>query len=41
MPDPDPDEMFAFAYREPHPLLEQERAWFAEYHASFEQEGAR
>jgi len=41
MPDPDPDDMFAFAYREPHPLLEQERAWFAEYHASFEQEGAR
>jgi 2-oxoisovalerate dehydrogenase E1 component alpha subunit len=36
MPDPDPDEMFAFAYREPHPLVEQERAWFAEYHASFE-----
>jgi hypothetical protein len=27
--------MFAFTYREPHPLLEQERAWFAEYHASF------
>jgi 2-oxoisovalerate dehydrogenase E1 component alpha subunit len=41
MPDPDPDDMFAFAYREPHPLVEQERAWFAEYHASFEQEGAR
>jgi 2-oxoisovalerate dehydrogenase E1 component alpha subunit len=41
MPDPDPDDMFAFAYREPHPLLEQERAWFAEYHASFEREGAR
>jgi pyruvate dehydrogenase E1 component alpha subunit len=37
MPDPDPDDMFAFAYREPHPLVEQERAWFAEYHASFAQ----
>jgi pyruvate dehydrogenase E1 component alpha subunit len=41
MPDPDPDDMFAFAYQEPHPLVEQERAWFAEYHASFEQEGVR
>jgi 2-oxoisovalerate dehydrogenase E1 component alpha subunit len=38
MPDPDPDDMFAFAYREPHSLLEQERAWFAEYHASFTNE---
>ncbi len=35
MPDPDPDDMFAFAYREPHPLVEEERAWFAEYHAGF------
>jgi pyruvate dehydrogenase E1 component alpha subunit len=35
MPDPDPDEMFAFVYHEPYPLLEQERAWFADYHASF------
>jgi pyruvate dehydrogenase E1 component alpha subunit len=40
MPDPDPDDMFAFAYREPHPLVEQERAWFAEYHASFTHEVA-
>jgi pyruvate dehydrogenase E1 component alpha subunit len=35
MPDPEPDEMFAYAYREPHPLVEEERAWFAEYHAGF------
>jgi pyruvate dehydrogenase E1 component alpha subunit len=27
--------MFAHAYREPHPLVEEERAWFAEYHAGF------
>jgi 2-oxoisovalerate dehydrogenase E1 component alpha subunit len=39
MPDPDPDEMFAFAYREPHPLVAEERAWFAEYHAGFADAG--
>jgi 2-oxoisovalerate dehydrogenase E1 component alpha subunit len=39
MPDPDPDDMFAFAYREPHSLLEEERAWFADYHASFATSG--
>jgi pyruvate dehydrogenase E1 component alpha subunit len=38
MPDPEPDEMFAHAYREPHPLVEEERAWFAGYHASFSDE---
>jgi len=38
MPDPDPDDIFAFAYREPHPLVEEERAWFADYRASFETE---
>jgi 2-oxoisovalerate dehydrogenase E1 component alpha subunit len=41
MPDPDPDDMFAFVYRDPHPLLAEERAWFADYHASFEHGGAR
>jgi pyruvate dehydrogenase E1 component alpha subunit len=41
MPDPAPDEMFAFAYREPHALVEEERAWFAEYHASFADGGVR
>ncbi len=40
MPDPEPDEMFAFAYREPHPLVEEERAWFAGYHAGFADAGA-
>jgi 2-oxoisovalerate dehydrogenase E1 component alpha subunit len=38
MPDPDPDDIFAFVYRERHPLVEEERAWFAEYRASFEHE---
>jgi 2-oxoisovalerate dehydrogenase E1 component alpha subunit len=40
MPDPEPDEMFAFAYRDPHPLVEEERAWFAGYQAGFADEGA-
>ena len=39
MPDPDPDDMFAFVYREPHPLVEEERAWFADYDASFADPG--
>jgi pyruvate dehydrogenase E1 component alpha subunit len=33
--DPAPDEMFDHAYREPHPLVAEEREWFAEYHSSF------
>jgi 2-oxoisovalerate dehydrogenase E1 component alpha subunit len=39
MPDPDPDDMFAFVYHEPHPLVAEERAWFADYHASFAEAG--
>jgi 2-oxoisovalerate dehydrogenase E1 component alpha subunit len=35
MPDPDPDDMFAFVYHDPHPLVEQERSWFADYRSSF------
>ncbi len=35
LPDPDPLTMFDFAYAEPHPLLEAERAEFAAYHESF------
>ncbi len=34
--DPEPDEMFDHAYREPHPLVTQEREWFARYRASFD-----
>ena len=36
LPDPHPSEMFAYAYREPHVLVDEERAWFEAYHASFE-----
>jgi 2-oxoisovalerate dehydrogenase E1 component alpha subunit len=35
IPDPDPIQMFEHAYREPHPLVEQERAWFDAYQRSF------
>lgn len=35
MPDPPPEAMFEHAYHEPHPLVAQERAWFAGYEASF------
>ena len=34
------DSMFAHVYSEPHPLIDRQRAWVAEYEASFE-EGAR
>jgi 2-oxoisovalerate dehydrogenase E1 component alpha subunit len=40
MANPEPDTMFDHAYREPHPLVDEERAWFAQYHASFEGEGS-
>ena len=33
------DTMFAHVYSEPHPLIEQERRWLADYESSFE-EGA-
>ena len=39
MPNPEPDTMFDHAYREPHPLVDEEREWFAGYRASFEGEG--
>jgi 2-oxoisovalerate dehydrogenase E1 component alpha subunit len=35
MPDPDPNDMFAFVYHDPHPLVSEERSWFAGYRASF------
>ena len=31
LPDPPPDEMFAHVYAGPHPLVDQERAWWQEY----------
>jgi len=44
MPDPEPAQMFDHAYRDPHPLVDAERAEFEAYHAGFVQdvpEGAR
>jgi pyruvate dehydrogenase E1 component alpha subunit len=35
MPDPPGEDIFAFTYREPHALVEEERAWFTEYQAGF------
>jgi len=35
MPDPDPRTMFDHVYVDDHPLVAEERAWFADYHASF------
>ncbi len=37
MPDPTPQQMFDHVYRDPHPLVDEERAAFAGYHASFEE----
>lgn len=36
---PSPDAMFDHVYSEPHPLIEQQKAWRAQYEASFEGEG--
>jgi 2-oxoisovalerate dehydrogenase E1 component alpha subunit len=38
--EPDPTEMFANVYSVPHALVEEERAWFEEYQASFLPEGS-
>ena len=35
MPDPDPVSMFEHVYHDDHPLLAEQRDWFAGYHASF------
>ena len=39
MPDPTPESMFEHVYVEPHPLVEQERREFVDYHAGFAAEG--
>lgn len=36
LPNPDPESMFRHVYSDPHPLLERQAAWLAEYEASFE-----
>ncbi|WP_047524200.1 thiamine pyrophosphate-dependent dehydrogenase E1 component subunit alpha [Microbacterium sp. ZOR0019] len=33
---PSPDKMFDHVYSEPHPLIDQQKAWRAQYEASFE-----
>ncbi|MFD5598639.1 thiamine pyrophosphate-dependent enzyme [Leucobacter sp. NPDC058333] len=33
---PEPDSMFAHVYAEPHPRVDEQRAWFAQYESSFE-----
>ncbi len=40
MPDPDPTLMFDHVYAEPHPLVDEERAEFSAYQASFADQGA-
>ena len=35
---PEPDSMFAHVYSEPHPLMQEQSQWLAEYEASFAQE---
>ncbi|MBY0689166.1 thiamine pyrophosphate-dependent dehydrogenase E1 component subunit alpha [Microbacterium marinilacus] len=37
---PSRDSMFANVYSEPHPLLDEQRQWLADYEASFEEGGA-
>lgn len=39
LPAPEADSMFAHVYAEPHPLIEEQRAWLDQYESSFE-EGA-
>ena len=36
----EPEAMFENVYSEPHPLVDEQRRWLAEYEASFDQEGA-
>jgi len=37
---PSADKIFNHVYSEPHPLMDEQRAWRAQYEASFEQPGA-
>jgi len=36
LPEPGPDTIFTHVYSEPHPLLDEQRRWLADYEASFE-----
>ena len=35
LPAPEPDTMFAHVYSEPHPRIDEQRAWLEQYEASF------
>uniref|UniRef100_UPI00260DCE92 thiamine pyrophosphate-dependent enzyme n=1 Tax=Microbacterium sp. TaxID=51671 RepID=UPI00260DCE92 len=37
---PPADKIFNHVYSEPHPLMDEQRAWRAQYEASFDQPGA-
>ena len=39
MPDPDPSSIFEHVYAEPHALVDEERAGYLAYAASFDSEG--
>ena len=39
MSDPEPADLFAHVYAEPHPLLEEERDDYLAYLAGFEEDG--
>jgi len=36
LPDPEPEAIFAHVYSDPHPLMDEQRAWRARYEATFE-----
>jgi len=38
LPVPTRDDMFAHVYSEPHPLMDEQRKWLADYEASFGEE---
>jgi pyruvate dehydrogenase E1 component alpha subunit len=40
MPEPEPTSMFDHVYVEPHPRIDEQRRWLAEYEASFADGGA-
>ncbi len=36
---PPSSQIFAHVYTDPHPLVDAQRAWLADYEASFEEDG--
>jgi pyruvate dehydrogenase E1 component alpha subunit len=37
---PGPESMFESVYSEPHPVMDEQRAWLAAYDASFDEEAS-